>query len=118
MLLTRRKMRREEMVVDEQLVKSKEQKKEIDELGHQIMNLKQKLEEYRYVHEENKKKFKNGKAAQHWSLRQRRKLYSVKLWRSIYLEFSHPELLKILLKRFLLPSQFLYFVILFKGTTR
>ena len=114
MLLTRRKRRREEMVVDEQLVKSKEQKKEIDELGHQIMNLKQKLEEYRYVHEENK----NGKAAQHWSCRQRRKLYSVKLWRSIYLEFSHPELLKILLKRFLLPSQFLYFVILFKGTTR
>ena len=54
MLLTRRKRRRDEIVVDEQLVKSKEQKKEIDELGHQIMNLKQKLEEYRYVHEENK----------------------------------------------------------------
>ena len=49
MLLTRRKRKWFEMEKDDKLIKYEEQKKELDEIGHQIMNLKQKLDNFREV---------------------------------------------------------------------
>ena len=52
MLLTRKKRKWFEMEKDDKLEKYEEQKKELDEMGHQIMNLKQKLDNFRGVEEE------------------------------------------------------------------
>ena len=52
MLLTRRKRKWFEMEKDDKLEKYEEQKKELDEMGHQIMNLKQKLDNFRGVETE------------------------------------------------------------------